>query len=102
MNNYPYRSECNLEIYRERPFKFIHHQKAYNERQSEDLITSEARTGTQSSKYLDSYSVQLFLKALYENFVYRPFRSVANFAFVTKTIFYSPSKKNKENVLISN
>ena len=96
MNNYPYRSECDLEIYRERPFIF-NHQKVHSGRSLEDLITAEARIGTQSY----SYSLNLFLQALYGNFVYRPFRAAANFAFVTNTILYAPSTKIKDNFLIS-
>ncbi|KAL7033385.1 hypothetical protein ACKWTF_007571 [Chironomus riparius] len=94
------RSDCDLEIYRERPFIF-NHQKTYSRRSSDNLITDNARFATQSSRYLDSYSLKLFLQAFYGNYVYRPFRAVANFAFVTKTIFYAPSTKLKENFLIS-
>lgn len=98
MNNYSYRAECELDIYRERPFIF-NHQKVHNRRTSEDLITAEARIGAHTSRNLDNYSLQLFLQALYENFVYRPFRAAINFGFVMKTIFYAPSSKIKENVL---
>lgn len=99
MNNYLYRSQCDLEIYRERPFIF-NNQKKHNERQLEDLMIAEARIGTHISRNLDYYSLQLFLKAIYENFVYRPFRAAINFGFVTKTIFYIPSTKIKDDVLV--
>ncbi|XP_070493324.1 phospholipase A2 hemilipin-like [Chironomus tepperi] len=94
------RSECDLEIYRERPFQF-NHQKVYNRRSSEDLITAEARIATPRSKDSNNYSLQLLLQALYENFVHKPFRVASNFAFVTKTIFYAPSTKINDNVLIA-
>lgn len=91
------RDGCGLAFYDEKRFAF--NQERYS--QPENFIAAEARASGEHLRPVDPHSLQLFFSALYENFIYRPLRSLGNFLIVTKTIFYNPSATIDEAKLIS-
>lgn len=96
-----HREDCKLVNYPVKRYKFYNQKKPD---QSENLIVAEARVLKQpeaTRSPIDSYSLQLLLKAFYDNFIYRPMKNLGNFYIVTKSIFFDPSSKIDERYLIS-
>lgn len=90
---------CPLVIYPAKKFKF--NQNYFIP--SDNLIVAEARVSDEpeEGRGIDPQSLQLILSALYDNFIYRPLKSLGNFLIVTKSIFYDPSTRVEEKYLIS-
>jgi len=81
-----------LAFFKTKPFEIQHR------RSSEIIPAPKALTYRKSSQAarsnsnaIDPQSLQLILEALYHNFVYRPLKSLSNFLFVTKSIYFKPS-----------
>ena len=84
------RDECGLAFYDEKRFTF--YQRRFDV--SENFIIAEARSaGREQLRAVDPTSLQHFFTAFYDNFIYRPLKSLGKFIIVTKTIFWTPSVK---------
>jgi hypothetical protein len=95
-----HREQCRLAFYPARRFKFP--QPNLNSWHPTGNPFAQARVAEEpeQGRSIDQQSLQLLLSAIYDNFIYRPLKTLGNFYIITKTIFVEPSTKIEQKYLI--